>query len=359
MTAKTEVMARLRGAGDDTPLYVPDLTLWHGTHAERGALPEPWQGQTLPDVAAAMGVVAWSVARPWRAETPGVEVTTRESENERVTTWATSAGTLSDRWTLGPDGSWWQMEYPVKTADDLGAALEIARARSYGIDAPAAARLVEWSASDGAVAAMEIPTRPFSDLLYDMVGLTEGPMLLMMGYPEVDEIIAVLEEKLAAFVPELAALAADVAYSPDNLDRQFLAPSLFEQHMAHSYRRSVEALGATPLVVHAGGPVRDLLGSAAATGIAAVEGICGPPQSDASIAEARQAAGGGLTLWGGIPQDALLGPSEQGAFEAAVSSAMDEAAGDGRAILGVADRVPVDAEPDRLAALPELIAGAG
>jgi len=356
MANKTELMGRLTGAGDGSPLYVPDLTLWYTTHTRRGSLPEPWQGQSLPQVAAALGVPAWTVVRPWRMETPGVEVTTSETAEERVTRWETSAGVLADRWALGPDGSWWQMEYPVKTAEDLKAAVELARSRSYVIDAEAATQLAEMADSEGAVAAMEIPTRPFSDLLYDMVGLSEGPMLLMMGYPEVDEIIEVLEEKLVAFMPQLAGLTADAAYSPDNLDRQFLAPALFDEHMAASYRHTVDVLGKLPLVVHAGGPVRDLLPSVATAGVAAVEGVCGPPQSDASLQKAREVAGPEMALWGGIPQDALLATHDRAAFEAAVSAAAREAAGDGRTILGVADRVPVDAEPERLAAIPGLIA---
>ena len=42
-------------------------------------------------------------------------------------------------------------------------------------------------------------------------------------------------------------------------------------------------------------------------------------------------------------------------FETAVASAAQEAAGDGRIILGVADRVPVDADLGRLEAIPGLI----
>ncbi|MFH1566388.1 MAG: uroporphyrinogen decarboxylase family protein [Gemmatimonadota bacterium] len=355
MTTKAEFLARLGGQGQGDPLYVPDLTLWHGTHRDRGDLPGRWRDASLPEIAADLGVVAWTPVRPWRIETPGVEVERTETASERITRWTTAAGALADRWTLGPDGSWWQVEYPVKSADDLKAAVALVRARSYVIDGAAAARLAGLVPEAGVVAALENPTRPFSDLLYDLVGLTEGPMMLMMGYPEVAEIIQILEEKLAAFAPELARLTADVVYSPDNLDRQFLAPALFDEYMADSYRRTVEALGSRPLVVHAGGPVRQLLAPLAACGVAAVEGVCGPPQSDAGLTQAREAAGPGLTLWGGIPQDALLATHDRAAFEAAVAAAAAEARGDGRMVLGVADRVPADAEIERLEAIGGLL----
>jgi hypothetical protein len=65
-----------------------------------------------------------------------------------------------------------------------------------------------------------------------------------------------------------------------------------------------------------------------------------------------------MTLWGGIAQDFLSAAHEEEAFEAAVWAAVQEAQGDPRMILGVADRVPVGAELSRLAALPSLIADA-
>ena len=62
-----------------------------------------------------------------------------------------------------------------------------------------------------------------------------------------------------------------------------------------------------------------------------------------------------MTLWGGVPQDMLIAEREEAEFEAAVQSAREQAAGDGRMILGVADRVPPDAELSRLRRLVEMV----
>jgi hypothetical protein len=88
----------------------------------------------------------------------------------------------------------------------------------------------------------------------------------------------------------------------------------------------------------------------------AVEGIAPAPQSDATLAEARTVAGPALTLWGGIPQDYLIAERTTEEFERAVAEAVAQAAGDPRMILGVADRVPVDADLGRLQALVGLAA---
>jgi hypothetical protein len=93
----------------------------------------------------------------------------------------------------------------------------------------------------------------------------------------------------------------------------------------------------------------------AEVGVDGVEGICGPPQGDVTLAGAREIAGPALTLWGGIPQDFVHDTHDREEFEAAVQGAAQEARGDSRMILGVADRVPVDADLNRLEAIPSLV----
>jgi uroporphyrinogen-III decarboxylase len=176
----------------------------------------------------------------------------------------------------------------------------------------------------------------------------------------VPHILAALEGALQRVLDPIAALPGDVILSPDNLDGQYISPRAFEQHLASGYARVAQAASRhdKPLVVHVGGPIRHLLAPLAACGVDVVQGVAGPPQSDASLAEARVLAGPGLTLWGGIPQDLLLDTHDRADFEAAVRQAARQAAQDPRAIVGVSDRVPVDADLDRLCALPGLVAQA-
>jgi hypothetical protein len=356
MSLQADILSRFSDPpGGQRTLYLPDLTLWYRWHHSRGTLPERWADHSLPQIARAIGVPAWLVVRPWRVETPGVRVETTEQDEERITRWETSAGTLTARWTLGPDGDWWQAEHLVKGEADLPAAVELAQARSYVLDPSELASLQAEVGEDGVVA-LEIPRRPYSDLLHDFLGWGEG--LFLLGEPAVADILAALEAALARLVEQVARLpplsgvrqGQQIVFSPDNLDGQFISPMAFQQHLAASYRRTAETVHAQGkhLLVHVGGPARYLLAPLAAAGVDGVEGIAGPPQGDASLAEARALAGPAFTLWGGIPQDFLLETYDRGAFEAAVERAAREASGDPRAILGVADRVPVDADVDRL-----------
>ena len=359
MNWKAEILARFSGEPRERPLYLPDLTLWYDWRRTRGTLPPGWGDGPLPDVARAMGVPIWWAVRPWRVETPGVATSTLEREDERVIHHETVAGRLTSRWVRGPDGDWWQSEYPVKSAGELPAALKLVEARSYILD-PAAWTQAEALVGDDGIVALEIPRRPYSDVLHELLGWGEGVMLLEDHRPAVEEIIAILEDKLQRIVREVAPLPGAVVFSPDNLDGQYISPPAFQSYLEASYRLTVGTLHrhGKLLLVHVGGPIKRLLRYLAAAGVDGIEGLAGPPQSDLTLAAAREIAGPAMTLWGGIPQDFLLSTHTVDELEAAVRQTAQEVQGDHRMLLGVADRVPAGADLDRLQALGATIARA-
>ena len=354
MTSKNDILSRFSDSANDSPCYLPDLSLWYEWHRKKGTLPDKWHSSSLLEIARDMGTPVWLPVRPWRVETPGVEVITTEANRERIIRSETSAGPLIARWIVGPDGAWWQAEYPVKTEKDLEAALVLVKARHYVLDPTELARTEAEVGEDG-ILAIEIPRRPISDVLHEILGWSDG--LMFLAEPAIPEINAILEAKLQDFVREIAKLPGSIILSPDNLDGQFISPALFQEYLADSYRLTAEVLHQQQklVLVHVGGPIKHLAVPLAETGIDGLEGVAGAPQSDLSLAEARQAIGPALTLWGGIPQDVMLEMYAREDFEAAVSHAVKEARVDRRTILGIADRVPVDAELERLEVIPTLI----
>jgi len=338
------------------PLFLPDLTMWHSWHAGRGTLPDRWKGLDLPGVCRSLGTAAWMPSRRWRVELPGVDVKDERGDSERVLTWRTSAGTLTSRWTLGPDGDWWQAEYPVKSRSHFDAALAVAQSRRYVVDPPPA----KGSAA-GLFSPLELPQRPWSEVFHSFLGWSEGLMLFLEEPELIQKIVEILEEKLARLEESLAGGPERTAFSPDNLDAQFIPPAAFAEHLAESYGRVASLLHARgkKLVVHVGGPVLRLLPGLAACGVDCVEGTCGPPQGDSPFASARTAAGPAMTLWGGLAQDFLLAGRNEADFNAAAEEAFAHARSDPLCVVGVADKVPVETLPDRLAALARMSAGQG
>ena len=358
MGMRDQILGRLVGKRDGSAVFLPDLTLWYEWHRRRGTLPERWRGLSMAEIAQDMGAGVWKVVTPWRVTARSVNVTRDEQAGERTLRIEAPSGTLQSRWTLGPDGDWWQAEYPIKSKEDFGPALEWIAAREYVVDAAVAEEAASTLGDDG-ILALAIPRRPYAELLNDLLGWSDG--LLLLGEPETVEVLEMLDGKLQGMVQEIAGLPGDVIYSPDNLDGQFVSPRAFARYLSGSYRSSVDALATQdkPLLVHAGGPIAFLLKPLVGAGVSGVEGVCGPPQGDTTLPEARDVAGHDSTLWGGIPQDMLLDSYPREQFESAVLEAVDYARSDPRVILGVADKVPPEADLDRLAWVQSIVVEAG
>ncbi len=354
MTFKSDILARFNGDASPQPFYLPDLTMWYDWHTKKDTLPLPWQNAPLTQITRDLGVPTWLTVRPWRIETPGINISTTEHEKERIVRLEAPSGVLESRWTIGPDGAWWQVEYPVKNPADLAVVLEQVTARTYVLDPDNLVQSTADIGTDGIVA-IEIPRRPYSDLLHEFLGWGDG--LIQLSEPIINDIVEVLEQKLQQLLEEINELPGQIVFAPDNLDGQFIPPVVFDTYFAKSYRCTTETLRQVNkhLLVHIGGPIKHLLSSLADTGIAGLEGIAGLPQNNATLTEARELTGPAMVLWGGIPQDFLLDTHDHSEFGLAVQQATLEIADDPRMLLGIADRVPVEADIDRLRLIPQLV----
>lgn len=357
MGYRQEIVARFGRRSGGGSFYLPDLTLWYEWHRSRRTLPAEWMDLSLPEISRAMAVPIWQPVRPWRVEIQGVAVQNERSTDRRTLRYETPAGVLQARWVLGPDGDWWQEEHLVKSTRDLPAVRHLVEGLDYILEHGRLEQARQAVGDDGVVV-MELPRRPYSDLLHDYVGWGQG-LLLLMGNERAPllEIAAVLEDKLQNLVQRMAPLSADLALSPDNLDGQYISPKIFRDHLSASYRQTIGLLHShdKSLVVHAGGRIGRLLPLLSQAGVDGVEGVAGPPQSDASLPEARKLAGPEMVLWGGIAQDLLIDPRTDEEFRAGVRQAARTALGTTDCILGVADRVPTTARLERLISIPSLI----
>lgn len=350
--------AHFGGEATGRSVFMPDLSLWYAWHRKRGTLPEGHKNSSLADIAAALNCPAWVVRTPWQLEYDGIEVAREKSATRRVITYRTPSKALSEVWELGPDGDWWQKEYPVKDEEDLDAAEQIVQAMRYRLQPLEPAGSAPPS---GILEAIEVPKSPYSDMLHTMLGWTDGLMLMMAEEDRLTELLAVMEEKRHALLQTLAAEASPAIFlAPDNLDGQFISPGAFAKHLAPSYHKTCETLHrhSKRLLVHIGGISKHLLPLLAGCGIDALAGISGPPQSDAALPEARKAAGPDITLWGGIPQDYVMPMVDKSLLIESIEAAKAFAANDNRTIVGIADHVPVDADFSRLKEIADRIAAA-
>ena len=327
-----------------SPLHYPvlDLGLWYSRNTERGSLPVRYRGWPLRDIHHDLGLVPWILRRPWSVSYDGVGYSETRNSASRTRSWRTPEGSLTARWEPGPDGDWWQTEYPVKEAADLHLVARVIQSLRY----EPRSDLPEGEIDD----VIELPLRPYPELLHTFLGWSEGLVIALEEAELITGLVDLMEDKHESLVRDLLGLPQPSFLAPDNLDANFISPGIFENYMAAGYRKTTEALhtAGKALTVHLGGYSRSLLAPLAACGVDCLEGICGPPQGDASIAEARGLAGSGPLLWGGLAQDYLLPSGTEDEFRRGCSAAVEEVRADGHSILGVADRVPPDAVFSRI-----------
>jgi len=343
-----------------SPLFLPDLIIWHTWHSRQGTLPDGFRELSLEDTCRKLGVPVWNTCRPWTIESGEVEVKHFREKGKRVTQYNYGEKTLSSVWTKGPDGDWWQTEYPVKSVKDLEVIRAYVEGRSFRIREEEFAAMFERTGDDG-ITAPQLPSRAFSWLMLEMLGWSEGLMVLMDGEKEIGELVALAESQIRDFSRSMAKLLGKygsvIFLSPDNLDGMFVSPAYFEQYLAEGYAAVSRILHEYDsfLMVHGGGPLGRILEQIGRSGIDCIAGICGPPQGDTTLKEAREKTGGNTILWGGIPQDYLIDVTPGDVFEKNTREIIRTFSADPSAILGIADHVSIDTDVARLKSTVEII----
>jgi hypothetical protein len=134
MNQKQNILSRFQPGQLSAPVFMPDLTLWYKWHKDRNTLPEKYKNHTMVEIAQVLGCPVWNPLRPWRMDHLGVDIIEEKSDNEKVICYKTPERELTQRWEIGPDGDWWQVEYPIKGMDDLSAARTVVQSRQYKLD---------------------------------------------------------------------------------------------------------------------------------------------------------------------------------------------------------------------------------
>lgn len=357
MSVQSDLISRLSGQDGDEPVFLPDLTFWHRRNRRRGTLPARYADASLPEICRDLGVPIWSVVRPWQMQIMGLDSEESESDAERVRTVETIAGVLTWRWRRAADGAWQQVEYPVKSAADLPAAVEWSRALEYHLDTEGLTAQ-EMAIGDEGLLAIELPPRPLMHIVGGLLGW--GDRLALLEEPAIEHLIQHLENRLQPLVTALAQTSVPVQVAPDSLDDATISDTLFRQYLAPSYRHSVRELRdyRKLLVVQARGTIAGLLAGLARAGVDAVAGFACPIEGQGGLGELHAAANGRMTLWGGIPQAVFLPETDDVTFERTLQRVARVARQRHRLILGVAGGVPAEADLARVQAAPAIIRAA-
>ncbi len=390
MTHKERMLRACRGEWADRLPFAPRLDLWHNANVLRGTLPAKYPpGTTTTQIANDLGVAHHRIIPEflktrtvddivdrglgifrlrgfaYRAELTNVDRVVREEGDSRFVEYRTPVGNVSFRATLtkemqeGGASISWLDEHVIKRPEDyrvVGYIFQNIRLTPDYENYRAFQR--EVGESGLAVAHGLGSASPMQHIMRDFVDGTQFYYELADHAKEVQQLC----EDMAPFYDRLVQILADspaeAVMVGANYDDTITYPPFFEEHILPSLQRWSEMLHARGKIfmTHCDGENAGLLDLIAQSGIDVAESVCAPPMVACTLASMRQAFGGKITIFGGVPSVALLEESmSEEEFEAHMRGLFAEIAPGDRFILGVSDNVPPDCKWERLIRVAEMV----
>ena len=225
--------------------------------------------------------------------------------------WHTPLGELRGRQRVGPDGSLWTEEYPLKSAADFRLLEYISEDTEYRENRDAVASAQRALGEDGLVLC-RLMRSPLQRLLVEWLG-AEGVSYALADAPrELDRLISRLAAKDEEALALAAASPAEAVWSAENVTAELTGPELFGRYHRPYYDRAASILraGGKLYGVHLDGRLRPLKEAIGQSGLDFVEGFNPPPLGDVQPEEAR-AAWPGKAIWLNIPANLFLGEEDR------------------------------------------------
>jgi uroporphyrinogen-III decarboxylase len=364
MTNQERVLAIMEGRRPDRIPWIPRLLLWHTAQTRRGTLPERFEGMSLRQVERALrlGTPARD-GRVFVTEQRGdVEVTQRRDGTSTLFEYRTPVGSVTSRHRISEVledagiGSL-EVEHIVKEPADLAVAQYLYENTYYAPTYDDYHRYEAEIGDDGypLVAAGDVP---FHHFLQKLAGYQNAYYLLADCPARVEALLARMEEvDRERQWPLVAESPARLILHGLHFDSGLTPPPLFERYITPYYRdlsTLLHAHGKT-LCTHADNDSRLILGHMRDAGFDMAETFTTEPQASCTLAEARQAWGTDVIIWGAVPSVILEPTYTDTAFEAYMIDVFRTAAPGDAFLLGVADNVMPDALPERIERISDMV----
>jgi len=345
MTQRERLLAPFRGMKADRPAWLADLSYWHEAAASAGTLADRYRGtEGYKLLHEDLGVCYYYdySSRIFDCSFTGVDFAVAESHGERIKSWHTPAGTISEHWQYLESARCWAHDrYAVKSREDLRVLLDVWERTLFPACPEVYPRLDAWI-GDAGLPLAPAPRSPVPALLADWCGV-EGTVFLLADHEDlVGEILVAIDRANNAAFEALIASPCELVHFCDNLDSSASTP-FFARWMREYYEKRVAQLHRAGkfAVVHLDGRVRGLLPRLAGCGFDAVESITPAPVGDVKIEELREVTGNGHTIiWGGVPGAMFCTPWSGDDVRRQTMLLLGTLGSDGRLIVGSADQVP-------------------
>jgi hypothetical protein len=202
---------------------------------------------------------------------------------------------------------------------------------------------------------------PMHRILREFIGYNHGFYALCDHPAQIESLLASLEAYAAKLQHVALESPAKMILYGIHFDSQMTPPPLFKEYFLPHFKTFSKELHKRDkiLVCHADNDTKLLLSLVKEAGFDMAECFVTAPMVHCTLAEARQAWGKDVIIWGGIPSSILCPPVTDSVFEAYMEDLFRTIAPGDAFILGVADNVMPDAYIERVIRVSEMVEAYG
>jgi hypothetical protein len=300
----------------ESPNIIPAvlrLDKWYRARLHENNLPGELQGMSLDALQDHLGLAR--SARDAKVFTrrlgPSVEHVEQRKDDLTITEWRTSRGTLHkvQRSTAADAAAGLLpaiIEYPIKSAEDYAAFAEVAHHTEF-VPCYEDCRRYDQEIGNTGLPMVILGPDPFHDILLNWTGYEQGYVDLHERPDLVREAVSASDASYRRMWPIIAESPARFVMHGVNFDTQMTPPPIFRQYFLpylKQFNTEMHKAGKR-VAFHADGDLTGLLSLVLEADFDAADCFACTPLVPCTVAQAREAWKGRITMWGGVPSTLL------------------------------------------------------
>jgi len=372
-TVKERFLAVLDGRQPDRLPFIDRIEIWYKGMRARGSMPQEYEGMTLNEVHAAVGIGREKFSIPYALKLRGVEMSIffegerihRETDPEvryfpaqfapeEIPRDKPGTSIVEYNTPLGSVSVGYEFAESMISLSGMEPYLS-----SHLIKEAADYRTIEYILEKSdfiprydqfAAEEKEIGTNgflvpcihriPFQQALLEYLGEMSLFQALYDSRNALDRLIHLLDTQMVEIVEKLAKTDLPYIEFGDNLDGMMTNPDLFREYCIPQYRKYCGILhdGGKKTGSHTDGNLKPLVDLLPESGLDVCESFTPQPLTELRFKDAWKKWRNGPLIWGGIPSDILEERTDRQFFESFVEELL-ETVGRNPIIIGVGDMV--------------------
>ncbi|MBN2295930.1 MAG: hypothetical protein JXM70_26095 [Pirellulales bacterium] len=368
MTNRERILAVLDSRTPDRIAWIPRLDIWYEANKMSGTLPPEYRDLNLRQVELdVFGGTAARKGRIWQVEHDGVEISQNEHNGYRQMEYVTPVGTVGTEFRRdkqsGQGMREMQVGFMLKRAEDYPVVQYIVEHTRY-VPAFEEYEQYEREIGDDGYPMIIAGDCPFHYWMQQLAGYDNAFFHLQDHAAAVERLVdAITDHYRSTIWRHMQDSPARLLQHGIHFSTQMTPPPLFEQHIVPYYQELTPLLRERNKVValHADSDLSGLLPHIERAGFGMVECLATSPLVPLTLAQAREAWGNRVIIWGGVPSTILEEPYTDEQFEQYMQDILATVSSEpnpGEAfILGISDNAMPNSKIERIRRVGEMLSG--